>query len=180
MMMFGFLALGRRRKARHHERQREMVRVALNSVLRRRAIATSSIGCELLPLSRPGSSEVMLVQLLIRTWDERLVNEAVDLENELFDVICLYSRSTRTTDFLITWKFAIDKADASKTSESKSRTSTPEPKSAEPGVALPPKLSAVPSTMPVAKFDLPKTDLDLDDDERHHEFGFPATVIRSP
>jgi hypothetical protein len=178
--MFGFFGLGRRRRARHHEKQREMVRVALNSVLRRRGIATSSIGCELLPLSRPGSSEVMLVQLLIRTWDERLVHEAVDLENELFDVICLYSRSKGPADFLVTWKFAIDRADASKSSESKSATSKPEPKGAEPGVAQPPKLSAVPVTAPVFKFDLPKTDLDLDDDEKHHEFGFPATVIRSP
>ncbi|MEI7536079.1 MAG: hypothetical protein WCJ76_02655 [Comamonadaceae bacterium] len=178
--MFGFFAMGRRRKARHYEKQREMVRVALNSVLRRRGIATASIGCELLPLSRPGASEVILVQLLIRTWDERLIHEAVDLENELFDVICLYSRSTRNADFLINWKFAIDKADASKASESKSGAAKPEPKGAEPGVALPPKLSAVPSIMPAIKFDLPKTDLDLDDDERHHEYGFPATVIRNP
>ena len=86
--MFGFFGLGRRRRARHHETQSEMVRVALNSVLRRRGMATSSIGCELLPLSRPGASEVMLVQLLIRAWEERLIHEAVDLEAELFDVIC--------------------------------------------------------------------------------------------
>ena len=178
--MFGFFGLGRRRRARHHESQREMVRVALNSVLRRRSIATSSIGCELLPLSRPGAAELMLVQLLIRTWDERLVHEAVDLETELFDVICLYSRSKGTTDFLITWKFAIEKPDMSKTSESKSAAAKPEPRSTEPGGALPPKLSAVPSPAPVFKFDLPKTDLDLDDDQRHHEYGFPATVIRSP
>ena len=177
--MFGFFGFGRRRKARDHESQREMVRVALNSVLRRRGIATSSIGCELLPLSRPSSSDVMLVQLLIRTWDERLIHEAVDLETELFDVICLYSRSTRTPDFLITWKFTVDKADAGKVSESKSETAKPEPKSAEPVVALAPKLSAVPSPAPVFKFDLPKTDLDLDDDQRH-EYGFPATVIRHP
>ena len=178
--MFGFFGLGRRRRARHHETQSEMVRVALNSVLRRRGMATSSIGCELLPLSRPGASEVMLVQLLIRAWEERLIHEAVDLENELLDVICLYSHSQRTTDFLVSWKFALDRADTSKMSDLKSGTASPEPKTAEPAVAPPPKLSAVPSTAPVFKFDLPKTDLDLDDDQRHHEYGFPATVIRSP
>ncbi|MBZ4209919.1 MAG: hypothetical protein LAD29_02235 [Rhodoferax sp.] len=178
--MFGFFGLGRRRRARQHETQREMVRVALNSVLRRRGMATSSIGCELLSLSRPGASEVMLVQLLIRAWEERLIHEAVDLEAELFDVICLYSRSAATTDFLVSWKFAIDRADASKSSESKSAAAKPEPKSAEPSLAMPPKLAAVPSTVPAFKFDLPKTDLDLDDDQRHHEYGFPATVIRSP
>lgn len=170
--MFGFLAFGRRRRARRHEKQRERVRVALNSVLRRRGFATSSIGCDLLPLTRPGAAEVTLVQLLIRSWDERLITEALDLENELLDVICLYSHSTQTTDFLLTWKFAIEKTELSK---------APEPKSgSETVVALPPKLSAVPSPAPVFKFDLPKTDLDLDDDERHHEYGFPATVIRNP
>jgi hypothetical protein len=174
--MFGFLAFGRRRKNKQHEKQREMVRVALNSVLRRRGMATPSIGCDLLPLSRPGAAEVMLVQLLIRTWDERLITEAVDLENELLDVICLYSHSTRTTDFLVNWKFAIDKAAASKTEATRAQDSK---SGAEPVVALPPKLSAVPSPAPVFKFDLPKTDLDLDDDQRH-EYGFPATVIRHP
>jgi hypothetical protein len=178
-MMFGFLAFGRRRKSKAHEKQREMVRVALNSVLRRRGIATPSIGCDLLPLSRAGSGDVMLVQLLIRTWDERLITEAADLENELLDVICLYSHSTRTTDFLVAWKFAIDKAEANKAQDSKSVVTRLEPKSAEPVVALPPKLSAVPNPAPAFKFDLPKTDLDLDDDQRH-EYGFPATVIRSP
>ena len=169
--MFGFLAFGRRRKNKQHEMQREMVRVALNSVLRRRGMATTSIGCDLLALSRPGAAEVMLVQLLIRTWDERLITEAVDLENELLDVICLYSHNTRTTDFLVAWRFAINKAAASKAQDS-----IP---GAEPVVALQPKLSAVPSPAPVFKFDLPKTDLDLDDDQRH-EYGFPATVIRHP
>ena len=170
--MFGFFGFGRHRRARHHESQREMVRVALNSVLRRRGFATSSIGCDLLPLSRPGAAGVMLAQLLIRTWDERLITEALDLENELLDVICLYSHSTQTADFLVTWKFAIEKAELSK---------APDPKAgSETVVALPPKLAAVPSPAPAFKFDLPKTDLDLDDDERHHEYGFPATVIRSP
>ncbi|MEI6733117.1 MAG: hypothetical protein WCK94_04060 [Comamonadaceae bacterium] len=178
--MFGLFGFGRDRRAKQHEKQSEMVRVALNSVLRRRGIATQSIGCDVLPLSRPGTSSVMLVHLLIRVWDERLIHESVDLENELLDVISLYSRSEGTADYLFAWKFAIEKTDAGKTSELKSRTAKPEPKSSTAEVAPPPKLMAVPSPMPAAKFDLPKTDLDLDDDERHWEYGFPATVIRHP
>ena len=178
--MFGFFGFGRDRKAKQHEKQSEMVRVALNSVLRRRGIATQFIGCDVVSLSRTGTSRVMLVHLLIRTWDERLIHEAVDIENELFDVISLYSRSEGTPDYLFGWKFTLDKADAGRTSESKSRTAKSESKSASPDLASPPKLMAVPSPMPAIKFDLPKTDLDLDDDERHIEYGFPATVIRNP
>ena len=178
--MFGFFSFGRGRKARRLEKQREMIRVALNSVLRRRGMATQSIGCDLLAMSRPGASELLLVQLLIRHWDERLIHEAVDLEAELLDVICLYSGNARSAEFLINWKFGIDKVDASKASESKPREKPQDPKLATPTAPALPKLAAVPTASPALKFDLPKTDLDLDDDQRHHEYGFPATVIRSP
>ena len=83
--MFGFLGFGKKKKEQRDERQREVIRVALNNVLRRRGIAPQSIGCEIEPMSRPGAADLMLVQLIIRKWNEGLMNDAPDLEAELFD-----------------------------------------------------------------------------------------------
>ena len=190
--MFEFLGFGRARKTKEFEKQREVIRLALNSVLRRRGVPPQSIGCEMTPLTRNDGADVTLVQLVILGWHESLLRDASDLENELFDVICLYGRSSKASDFLFTWKFAIDKGVASKQPvETQLKASAPQAKSAVPAtptaapvvaaaavsaaaVAAPLAATATP-VAPPAKFDLPKTALDQKTEQ--DDYGFPPTML---
>ena len=185
--MFEFLGFGRgARKTKEFEKQREVIRLALNSVLRRRGIPPQSIDCELTPLTRSGGADVTLVQLLILDWHEALVRDASDLENELFDVICLYGRSSKASDFLFVWKFALDKSTAnSKPLEAQVKAAAPEAKIAAPSAAIPAVAAASVAVVaataaatpaaPPAKFDLPKTA--LDQDAEPNDYGFPPTML---
>jgi hypothetical protein len=184
--MFEFLGFGRARKTKEFEKQREVIRLALNSVLRRRGIAPQSIDCELTPLSRSGGADVTLVQLLILEWHEALMRDASDLENELFDVICLYGRSSKASDFLFAWKFALNKsASSNKPLEVQAKATVPEAKSVAPSAPIPAVAAAsatavvatAPATpvAPPAKFDLPKTARDQESDQG--DYGFPPTMM---
>lgn len=177
--MFKFFGFGQSKKAKNLEKQREMIRVALNTVLRRRNISPRSIGCEVMPMSRQGATDVTLVQLVILSWNEELMRDAADLESELFDVICVFTRNTRKADFLFLWKFALDKNQAdNKIADSKSTHAGPEPRNDLPHLTLTPRLVPVPKAEPPVKFDLPRTALDEDDDE-HRDSRFPPTVVSS-
>ena len=183
--MFEFLGFGRARKTKELEKQNEVIRLALNSVLRRRGITPQSIGCELTPLARPGGAGVTLVQLVIHGWHEALMLDASDLENELFDVICLYGRSSKASDFLFVWKFAIDKSTASnKPLEVQVKAAAPQVSSAVPAIPIPAvaaasvaavAATAVATPAAAAKFDLPKTA--LDQEAEPNDYGFPPTML---
>ncbi len=174
--MFGFLGFGKKKKEQRDERQSEVIRVALNNVLRRRGIAPQSIGCEIEPMSRPGAADLMLVQLIIRKWNEGLMNDAPDLEAELFDVICLFSHSTRASDLLFVWKFAIDQEVRNEpVPEPAPVAASAEVKSSPPNLVLAPRIVAVPKVESPVKFDLPRTA--RDDSEGRSDHDFPATVI---
>ena len=184
--MFEFLGFGRAKRAKEYDKQSEVIRLALNSVLRRRGIAPQSIDYELTPLSRRGSGDVMLVQLKILGWNERLMYDASDLENELFDVICLYGRGSRAADFLFAWKFALESGKASsQLPEPQAKLATPEAKTADPGLTPAPAnaapvaaatvAAAVAVAAPAVKFDLPKSARDKPDDQ--NDYGFPPTMM---
>ena len=158
--MFGFFGIGQRRKARHIEQQCEIVQIALSSVLSRRGMSPQSITCELVHLARPGAASVVLVQLRIRAWNERLMREAGDFEAELLGLICLYSRSQRKTEYIMAWKFAVD-------------IKNPNPKAAATASS---RFAAAPAPGTVDTFELPKSA--QDESESHYDYGFPATVIR--
>ncbi len=187
--MFEFLGFGRARKTKEFEKQREVIRLALNSVLRRRGVPPQSIGCEMTPLTRNDGADVTLVQLVILGWHESLLRDASDLENELFDVICLYGRSSKASDFLFVWKFALDKSLAhNKPVEAVLKATAPSAQSAAPALAPAPMAAAAsvavvaataaatatPATPP-AKFDLPKTT--LDQEAEPNDYGFPPTML---
>ncbi len=175
--MFKFFGFGQGKKAKNLEKQREMIRVALNTVLRRRNISSRSIGCEVMPMFRQGAADVTLVQLVIVSWNEGLMRDAADLESELFEVICLFTRNTRKADFLFLWKFALDQSQAdNKVADSKSTPARSEPRNDLPNLTLAPRLVPVPKAESPIKFDLPRTALDEDDDE-HRDSRFPATVV---
>lgn len=174
--MFSFLGFGKRKKEQRDERQREVIRVALNNVLRRRGISPQSIGCEMVSMTRKGGADVILVQLLILNWNDGLMHDAPDIEEELFEVICLFGRGTQASDLMFVWKFALEKGIAS---EKVPDAATPAPvsdmKDAPPALALAPKITVVPKVEPPVKFDLPRSA--LDDIDNQNDDGFPATVI---
>lgn len=177
--MFNFFSFGQRKKAKALEKQREMIRVALSTVLRRRSISPRTIGCEVIPMSRAGVADVTLVQLSLLSWNEGLMHDASDLENELFEVICLFTRNARKADFLFLWKFALEKgAFDNQAQRSNSKDALPEPNSIPHHLALAPKLVPVPKAERPVKFDLPRTALDEEDDD-HRDSRFPPTVVGS-
>jgi len=177
--MFGFLGFGRSRKAKESEKQREVIRLALNSVLRRRGISPQSIGCELTPMSRAGAADVTLVQLVIVGWYDGLMYDAPDLESELLDVIALFGRGTQESDFLFVWKFAVEKNKSNvRLAEPKPQPASTELNSADLGLAPEPKPVESAKAAPAAKFDLPKSTRDNPDSQ--NDYGFPPTVMVDP
>lgn len=177
--MFGFFSFGQRKKVKNLDKQREMIRVALNTVLRRRNISPRSIGCEVMPMCRTAEAGVTLVQLVMLSWNEALLQDASDLESELFEVICLFTRNTRKADFLFLWKFALDKSQADHRVPIASSIDPPsEPKNDALNLTVTPKLVPLPKAEPTVKFDLPRTALDDEEDE-HRDSRFPATIVGS-
>jgi len=199
--MFEFLGFGRSRKTRaetlkpqavmesgnakssNHKKQREMVRLALNSVLRRHGMASSWIGCEFAALARADAADVMLVQLVVLKWHEGLLRYTPDLQNELLNDMRLSDTSIVPSDFLFVWRVAPDcgyafgelpgpdywTAALPVASPDQGATAAPAISTAAPAI------STAASAKPTVKFDLPKSDLD-DDDNDH---GFAATQIQS-
>jgi hypothetical protein len=93
--------------ANSHDKQREMIRLALSGVLRRHGIASHWFGCEVTPL-RASRNGVMLVQLVVLKWHDDLVRHAPDLQSQLFKEIHLFDNSVDAEDILFVWKFAPD------------------------------------------------------------------------
>jgi len=192
--MFEFLGFGRSRKIKpekvepqavmepgnaksgSHKKQRELVRLALNSVLRRHGIAPTWIGCEFAARGRADAADVMLVQLVVLKWHEGLLRYAPDLQNELLNDMRLSDSSVMPSDFLFVWRVAPDCGYAlGELPGPDFWTATLPAESPDPG-ATPASASATAATAkPAVKFDLPKSDLD-DDDNDH---GFAATQIQS-
>lgn len=170
LYMFNFFNFGQHKKAKALEKQREMIRVALNTVLRRRKISPRHIGCEVIPMTRAGAANVVLVQLTLLSWVDGVVHDASDLENELFEVICLFTRNARKADFLFLWKFAVGRSSGSNSTDTSEK-----PLDGTSNLALAGKLVSVPKSEPAIKFDLPRTALDEDTPQR--DSRFPPTVI---
>ncbi len=173
--MFEFFGFGRNRKAQKTEKQGDMVRYALTSVLRHRGIAAQSIDCELVPMARRGATDVMLTKLVILRWPEGLMRLAPLLEDELFNEIRRFDGSAVASDFIFVWKFALDPSYVSEKVEKVSAgQAAPDLKNEIP-VPAPAASVAEPATpAPAAKFDLPKSALDSDEPNDH---GFAATMI---
>ena len=199
--MFEFLGFGRSRKTRaetlkpqavmesgnakssNHKKQREMVRLALNSVLRRHGMASSWIGCEFAALARADAADVMLVQLVVLKWHEGLLRYTPDLQNELLNDMRLSDTSIVPSDFLFVWRVAPDCGYAFGELPGPDYWTAALPvASPDQGATAAPAISAAAAAIstaapakPTVKFDLPKSDLD-DDDNDH---GFAATQIQS-
>jgi len=192
--MFEFLGFGRARKAQteipkptvgidpdsvksgRHRKQRELIRLALNNVLRRHGIALQWIGCEFASMGRAGADDVMLVQLVILKWHDGLMRYAPDLQSELLNEIHLSDSSMAASDLLFVWKFAPDCGYiGGKLPAPEFWASTTSAQSTVQGLAAAPAIAAATPAGPAVKFDLPRSTLDDDDNDD----GFAATQIVS-
>jgi hypothetical protein len=173
--MFEFFGFGRTRKAQKTEKQGDMVRYALTSVLRHRGMAAQSIDCELVPMARRGAPDVILTKLVILRWQEGLMRLAPLLEDELFNEIRRFDGSAVASDFIFVWKFAIDSSQfIDKVDKASAGPAVPDLKSETPALAPAALVAETITPAPSAKFDLPKSAMDQDDAKDH---GFAATMI---
>ncbi|PKO61073.1 MAG: hypothetical protein CVU24_10280 [Betaproteobacteria bacterium HGW-Betaproteobacteria-18] len=154
--------------------RREMIRLALKSVLRRYGIPFQWIGCEVVPMARSGDSQLMLIQLVLRKWHEGLMSYAPELQNQLLNEIQFFDSNAEAANFLFVWKFAPDCGYPN--------GQLPEPgfwgpaidsTPGEQGLPVKSSIDAAIKAVPTAKFDLPKSK--LDDEDRVD--GFAATQI---
>lgn len=186
--MFEFLRFGRAKdvmksnvvvapingQSKNSDKRREMIRLALNSVLRRHGIASQWIGCEFVSMARPGGADVMLTQLVILRWHDGLMRYAPELQDELFKEIHLFDKSALASNFLFVWKFAPDCGYPNgKLPEPEFWTSRHDLTSVEAGSPVKSGIAVAITAAPVVKFDLPKSK--RDDDDRDN--GFAATQI---
>ena len=183
--MFEFLGLSRGKEAkvsvpavtpvadvfseppRGHNKQREMIRLALTSVLRRHGIPSQWLGCEVGPVALLGVPDGVMIQLVIHQWHDGLVQFAPALQSALIKEIHLFDNGFLEPECLLVWKFGPD-------------CGNPNIKLPERGYWTLPveKESAIPQVQPIAaavKFDLPKSELDEDNDD---DSGFAPTQIR--
>lgn len=150
-----------------HNKQREMIRLALSGVLRRHGIPSQWLGCEVNSVALLGVPDGVMIQLVIYQWHDGLVQYAPALQSELMKEIHLFDKNFSESESLFVWKFA-------------PACGNPSVKLPEPGywTLLPDKQSTLPPPevkAPISKFDLPKSDLDEDNDD---DSGFAPTQIR--
>lgn len=164
--------------------QREMVRLALHSVLRNKGIPGNWLTCEIIPVQIPGQGEAVLVQLVVLKWHEALMRYAPALQVGMIDGLKHFDANASATKYHFSWTFAPDCGYP--------HSQFPEPSFWSTSVAPAPIGSSLPiggavsaaavvaaaSTPSKPKFDLPPTAADLrnsnDEDDDH---GFAATQI---
>ncbi len=157
------------------DKQREMIRLSLSGILRRNGIPSQLIGCEVSPISRPGSPESVLIQLVVLKWHDGLMRYAPEVQSELLKEIHLFDKTTVDSDFLFVWKFAPGCGyPHGKLPAPAFWSSVTSPVEALPVVTEKLHTTATKQTAPAVKFNLPKSNFDDDDDR---DSGFAATQI---
>ena len=189
--MFEFLGFGRTKQANSedpkpraapepsagpakHKMQREMVRLALSSVLGRNGIPPQWIGFELTPMARTDGVDATLIQLVIQKWHDGFLRYAPAIQAEVIAEIQLFGKNSSGTEFVITWKFAPDCGHpAGGLPDAAFWSTAPEPKTSAPDLKEPTSDETWAKTTPAAKFDLPPSSLDFGDTQS----GFASTQI---
>ena len=151
-----------------HNKQREMIRLALSGVLRRHGIPSQWLGCEVNPVALLGVPDGVMIQLVIHKWHDGLVQYAPALQSELMKEIHLFDKNFFEPESLLVWKFAPD-------------CGNPNVKLPDPGYwtlavgkqSVSPPLE---EKAPIVKFDLPKSDLD---EEKDDDSGFAPAMPRT-
>jgi hypothetical protein len=154
--------------APNNDKQREVIRLALNGILRRHGIASTWLGCEVGHFAHAGGADALLIQLTILKWHDGLVLYAPDLQKELFNAMRLFDHTIVIDDFVFAWKFSPDCGYANGKLPGADFWSD----TRLPVAPVVPVAAAVVA----AKFDLPPSPLDDEDDDDN---GFAPTQMHS-
>jgi hypothetical protein len=153
--------------------QREVVRFALQNVLKRNGIPSQWLAGEVVPVHIPGQGEALILQLEILHWNDALVLHGPALQNELLDEVQRFDPAADRARYLFTWKFSA--------SCNCPHTHLPEPAFWAPFAAASAQAQAA-SVAPATQPAKPATasaphhiDIDADDDD---DQGFAPTQIR--
>ena len=158
--------------------QREMVRMALHTLLKRHGIPAPWLGLELMARPTADEHEGILVQLTILHWHAGFGLYAPALQQELLDSLKRFDPSASHTKYQMHWKYAADCACPHRSLPEPSYWTAAEARSAPPAAALPypPQAALQMQPMPThrpKKFDLPSQPDDDDDSDN----GFAATQM---
>ena len=86
----------------------EVVRMALDGVLKLHGIPVSWIAVEVVPVRIPGKGEALLLQLEVKHWHDALVLHAPALEQALLVGLHGFDPTDDETRYLLSWQFAPD------------------------------------------------------------------------
>lgn len=92
--------------ARHTATHRELIRVVLRDTLRMNGIPTDWISCEILRLPHDTDKSALLIQLVIRTWDEDLLRYAPAVQQQLLLGLARFDPASDHSKHLVNWKFS--------------------------------------------------------------------------
>lgn len=128
MEMFGFLRIGRAKRARqddvaadfvslpsssaplstqqHTATHRELVRVVLRDTLRMNGVPPEWVGCEILTRSRSADKVVLQIQLLIHHWHEGLLRYAPLIQQQLLQALQRFDPASDHSRHAVVWKFS--------------------------------------------------------------------------
>lgn len=164
--------------------QREMVRLALHSMLRHKGIPGNWLSCETTPMHIAGQGDAVLVQLKVLKWHDALMHYAPALQQALIEGLTHFDANATASKYHFSWVFAPDCGNphAQFPEASFWHPSTAGPTIAHPIATAQTTATPIGSTSTAAatkpKFDLPATTADLrnaqDEDDDH---GFAATQI---
>lgn len=139
----------------------ELIRVVLQATLKKTGIPASWIGCDVVPLTRDGNSEVYHTTLVIKKWNEDLLCHVWAFEQELRGQLTRFDPLVKQSEFAFSWKIS-------------SECGCPYPSMPGPEFWTPegsPEKSTrnVPAPRPDTKFDI------SDADYNHKSSGFAPT-----
>ncbi len=165
--------------------QREMVRLALHSVLRHKGIPGNWLTCEVTPIQISQQGDAVLVQLVVLKWHDALMQYAPALQLGMVEGLRQFDPAASAAKYHFSWSFAPDCGFT--------HTQFPDPGFWSTGIATNPAAPVLAQKSPVwtpgestaatppaskPKFDLPPTAADLrQDDDSDDDQGFAATQI---
>ena len=88
--------------------QRDIVRITLQTLLKRHGIAPSWLAAELLPLSGPHEPDAWIIQIAILQWHTGFGQYAMAIQKELLDNLKRIEQGPQHTPYTVHWVYAPD------------------------------------------------------------------------
>ncbi|OYU44321.1 MAG: hypothetical protein CFE44_13575 [Burkholderiales bacterium PBB4] len=88
--------------------QRDLVRVALHTLLKRHGIPPSWLAAELLPIASPQEPDAWIIQVAVLQWHTGFGQYLVALQKELLDSLKRIEQGPHQTHYSVHWVYAPD------------------------------------------------------------------------